>query len=186
MLEILLLAAVPVLLIGFAARHRSLLSAVPAAIGVYIAFLVGLFLLPTSGVVVLWLFFGVVVIPLLWWRFPGQYTPTRSLTSFFLWPVLATIAVLAEKDESFSRLPDEVPGQISGKVDFIETAGLEGDYIMVFLAEFGDTAFYCDASLESRDGLVEDAMFVFQVDRMTVDELGDDVLWLTNLERVTT
>jgi len=184
--ETLLLAAAPVLLIGFAAWHRSLLSAVPAAIGVYIAFLVGLFLLPTSGVVFLWLFFGVVVIPLLWWRFPGQYTATRSLTSFFLWPVLATIAVLAEKDESFSRLPDEVPGQISGKVDFIETAGLKGDYIMVFLAEFGDTAFYCDASLESRDGLVEDAMFVFQVDRMTIDELGDDVLWLTNLERVTT
>lgn len=56
---------------------------------------------------------------------------------------------------------------------------------MVFLAEFGDTVFFCDGSLESRDGLQEGATFVFQVDKISVDELGDDVLWLTNPKRVT-
>ena len=185
MLELIVLAAIPVVLIGFSAWHRSLLSAVPAAIGVYVAFAVSLFFLPFGGVAILWLVFAIAVIPLLWLRFPGQYTPARSLTSLILWPFLATVAALAEKEESFSILPEEIPGQISGKVEFIESAGTEGDYIMVFLAEFGDTAFFCDGSLECRDGLKEDATFVFHVDKITVDELGDDVLWLTEPKRVT-
>ena len=186
MRELLILAAIPVILISISAWYRTLLSAVPAVIGTYIVFLVGLIFLPMTGVIVLWLAFAVIVLPLLWWRFPGQYTPVRSLTTFFFWPGLATFAVMAEKEEVFSAFPDEIPGQITAKVDFIETAGAEGKYIMVLLAEFGDTAFFGDGLLESRDGLEEDAVFVFHVDKISVDELGDDVLWLTNAKRVAT
>ena len=182
--DLLILSAVPTVLIAFTAWHRTLLSAIPATIGIYVAFLVSLFTVPFAEVIAIWLAFAILIIPILWWQFPGQYTVARSLTSFFFWPVLAALIFLTEKQESFSALPDEIPGQITGKVDFIDAPGTDGDYIMVFLAEYGDTVFFCDGALESRANLKEDEVYRFNVERANIDELGDEVLWLTAPARV--
>ena len=181
---IVFLAIIPVLLVGIAAWHRSLLSAIPTVVGVYATFLIGLFRLPLGTVTLVWIAFAVTVIPILILRFPGQYNIARSLTVIPLWPVLAIVAVLAEREERPSMHRDEIPRKFEAKVNFIDSAGTEGDYLMVFFEEFGDTVFYGDAILESVHGLEEDVSFRVNVPRRSVDELGENILWIKNLVRL--
>ncbi len=177
--ELIWLVGIPIVLVGLAAWHRSLLSAIPAAVGVYIVFLAGLFAATIATVGIVWAAFAAITVPLLLYKFPGQYTAARTLTVLPLWPVLAVIAFVAERDLPVEILPDEIPGRFDATVSFIESAGTAGEYLIVFFEEFGDTAFFCDAQLESADGLRENARLTLHVEHRNVDELGDDVLWIS-------
>ncbi len=183
MSEVVWLIGVPLILIGITIWQPSLVTAVPAFLGIYVTFVVGLFNAPFSTVVIVWLAFSIAVIPFLLYKFPGQYNFARSLTALFIWPILATISAIVERQVETTVPPDKVPSRFEATVSYIDSAGTDGDYLIVFTDEFEDTVFHCDATLESDHELQESARFTFCIERRSVDELGDDVLWISSIER---
>ncbi len=166
-------------------RVPSLITAAPAGFGTYAVFVYFLFKAPIWLVAGVWLGFAFLLTPLLMQRYPGQYTLWRAIKlNLFIWPVHVLVLLLAEPDESFSKEPDTVPGQLTGTVSFIETAGLEADIIMIFLEEFGETVFYADGSIESRDGLREDSKYRLDVERRRIEELDNEVMYISNPEKL--
>ena len=172
------LIGIPLVLLGVTIWDQTLLSVVPTVFGIFLTFIVGLFVAPISTVGIVWLAFAVAVLPLLFFKFPGQYNFVHSLTVLPAWPLLAAMALIAEREEIRIVPPEDVPKSFNAKVTFIDVPGTDADYLMVVLDEFGQTAFFCDDDLESRHGLAEGESFVFQIEVKAVDELGDDVLWI--------
>lgn len=185
MSELVWLIGVPLLLLGITIWQPSLVTIVPTVFGIFITFIVGLFVAPLSTVAIVWLAFAVAVLPLLFHKFPGQYNFARSLTVVFAWPLLATIGAIVDRQVIRIVPPGEVPKSFNAKVSFIDTPGTEADYLMVFLDEYDQTAFYCGPELESVHGLVEDGTFAFRIEVKRVDELGDEVLWIEAIEPIT-
>lgn len=173
---------IPIAVIGVAAWHRSLLSAIPAIVVCYATYLVAAFNLEVLVVSASWLGLALATLPFVWKKFPGQYDLRKSLQVFLLWPVLITIALLAEDTAHHGSVPEEIPGRLTGTVSFIESAGSEGEHLLVFFDEFGDTAFCCDQEAEITHGMHEGARIESLVECRSVPELSDDdVLWLSDV-----
>lgn len=184
MSELVWLVGIPLGLIGITIWQPSLLTLVPTFLGIYITFIVGLFTAPFSTVAIVWLAFAIAVLPFLFYKFPGQYTVASSLTTLFLWPVLAAITAVAERQVIRIVEPADVPKSFNATVTYIDTPGTDADYLMVFLDAFDETAFFCDVALESEYGLAEDVTYAFQIEVKSVDELGDNVLWIKAIDPV--
>ncbi len=184
MIELVWLIGIPLVLFGITIWEGSLLSVVPTVFGIILTFVVSVFVVPLSTVAIVWLAFAIAVLPLLLYKFPGQYNFVRSLTVLFAWPLLAPMATIVERQVIRIVPPEDVPRSFNAKVTFIDTPGTDADYLMVFLDEFDQTAFFCDDELEKKHGLAEDASFAFQIEVKSVDELGDDVLWIETIEPV--
>ena len=184
MSELVWLIGIPLTLIGITIWQPSLVTAVPAFLGIYITFIVGLFTAPFSTVAIVWLAFAVAVVPFLFYKFPGQYNFARSLTSLFLWPILAAISVIVERQVTTVMPHDEVPPRFEATVNYIQSAGPEGEYLMVFFNEFHETVFFCAAELETDHGLCEDKQFACDVEFKSVENLSGDVLWIESIDPV--
>lgn len=182
MSDVVWLTAIPLVLLGITIWQPSLVTAVPTFIGIYVSFIVGLFTAPLTTVAIVWLAFAIAVVPFLFYRFPGQYNFARSLTTLFIWPILAAICAIVERQVTRVVPPGEVPSLFQATVSFIDSAGTEADYLMVFLNEFDDTAFFCDGALESAHGLEEDAAFRFEVAVKSVDGISGETLWIESIE----
>jgi len=162
--------------------HRSLLTAFPAIVVCYATFLVALFKLAPSVVGITWLLFAVLTVPVVWTKFPGQYNVKRSFSALGFWPVMIVFALIAEDMKADSSLPSDIPGQISGRISFIESAGSEPNYLFVFLEEFGDTAFFCPMEAETEPGINEESEIEAHVEYRSFPDLSeDDVLWLSEI-----
>lgn len=182
MIEIGWLVGVPLALIGVTLWQPSLVTAVPAFLGIYTTFIVGLFIAPVTTVTLVWLTFSIAIVPFLFYKFPGQYDFRRSLSSLLIWPALAVICAIAERQVTKIVAHDDVPPRFAATVGFIDSTGLEGDFLIVFFDEFRDTAFYCAGELESVHGLAESQRFVCTVSRRSLEEMGEYVLWIEAIE----
>lgn len=181
MSDVVWLVGIPVVLLGITLWQPSLVTAAPAFVGIYVTFIVGLFTAPFSTVAVVWLAFAIAIVPFLFYKFPGQYNFARSLTTFFVWPILATTVAIVERQETRIVPPEEVPKSFKATVSFIDSAGAEGEFLIVFLDEFDDTAFFCDPVLETDHGLEEDVPFTFEVEVKDVDGISGDALWIESI-----
>ncbi len=186
MSELVWLVGIPLALIAITIWQPSLVTAVPTFLGIYITFIVGMFKAPLLMVAIVWLSFSIAVLPFLFYKFPGQYNLTRSLTTLYFWPVLAAITAIVERQQVMRIVePTDVPESFNATVTYMDTPGTQAEYLMVFLNEFDQTAFFGDPELESRHGLAEDVTYTFQIEVKSVDELGDNVLWIKAINPVT-
>ena len=183
MSELVWLIGIPLTLIGITVWQPSLVTAVPAFLGIYITFVVGLFSAPFASVAIVWLCFAVAVLPFLFYKFPGQYNFARSLSTLYMWPILAVISGIVERQITIVVPADEVPPRFEATVNYIQSAGPEGEYLMVFFEEFHETAFFCSAELETDHGLCEDERFVCHVKQKSVENITGDVLWIKSIEQ---
>ena len=183
MSELVWLIGIPLVLLGITIWQPSLVTAVPTFLGIYITFIVGLFAAPFATVALVWLGFAVAVLPFLFYKFPGQYNFSRSLPTLFIWPILAAVCAIVERQITIVVPADEVPPRFEATVTYIQSAGPEGEYLLVFFEEFHGTEFFCAAELETDHGLCEDERFVCHVEQKSVENITGDVLWIDSIEQ---
>lgn len=155
---------------------------VPIVLMIYLGFIVALFVFPVFNVVIAWLVMAVVVIPLQLYKFPGQYTVARLISNLVIWPLLAPISLMVERQVTNVIPPSEVPRKFEAKVNYIDSPGTQGNYLMVFFEEFDETVFFCAGEAEKHSDLEEDRRFSVEVMTIDHEELGESILWIEKLK----
>lgn len=191
------------LAVGITWWRQSLLVAIPMVLFAYGLFIFYLFRAPLWLVAGCWIacalltLFGTKIIfsgPL---TGAGPFSVSQIFSSVLFWPVTSMISALALPDQLHNKKQtkkkraarkarhDEeraLEGEIEGTVSFVEPAGIEGNFLMVFLKEHGNTVFYAPALPESGSMLEKEKRFLLKVERREEVQLGGNVPWIAGVE----
>lgn len=163
-------------------RFKSLPLVLALTFSTYLLFTVSVFFMKPSDVLWAWGICTLLTVAAM--ILVHGLTMSRSgmrtlLFAIVGWPLQAMTLFSGSTMPSVGKQPEEVPGRLSGMVDFVEAMGDDHDHMMVFLQEYGDTPFFTTASTFDALRLEEGKQIDVYVERHSNAAIGNNQLWIS-------